>query len=55
MLGDRLDRDNDLFSLAAIILDRSLPGCESGFWRAKASQNRCALFALEYVFLAAIT
>ena len=30
MLGDRLDRDNDLFSLAAITLDRSLRGCESG-------------------------
>jgi hypothetical protein len=30
MLGDQLDRDNDLFSLAAITLDRSLQGCESG-------------------------
>ena len=43
MLGDQLDRDNDLFSLAAITLDRSLQGCESGFWRARASQNRAAL------------
>jgi hypothetical protein len=43
MLGDRLDRDSDLFSLAAITLDRSLPGCESGFWRARASQNRTAV------------
>src|SRR5260370_29424913 len=34
---------NDLFSLAAIALDRSLPGCESGFRRARASQNGAAL------------
>jgi len=52
MLGDRLDRDNDLFSLAAITLDRSLQGCESGFWRARASQNRAALRAEAFFTLA---
>ena len=29
--------------LLPITLDRSLHGCESGFWRARASQNRAAL------------
>src|SRR5437588_9415819 len=31
--------------LLPITLDRSLQGCESGFWRARASQNRAALMS----------
>src|ERR1700720_2827173 len=38
--------------LLPITLDRSLQGCESGFWRARASQNRAALRAEAFFTLA---
>src|SRR3984893_10159094 len=38
--------------LLPITLDRSLPGCATGFWKARASQNRAALRSEAFFTLA---